>query len=256
MAKKKSKKNNQKQVEVAAPPDSPKPTAVPTVEESPANEATPDAQQQSLAPPEAAGDELPETGSTSVPERTPGDIQDKPGEDETPIDAGSSKSGEMTSPVESGHVQATSAPSEETATVSGAELQDQTPAEEEDTHRIAADHPKQPHFASNDITAAASNSTSAEEAIAPVESNAVQGDESQLDSGREPTPLTLPEDSTQAAVQTSDVPEMSVNAQHSHDMDQTNAEAPISIETREELPNAEMTTAMEPTMAEPEQSNW
>ena len=257
MAKKKSKKNNQKQVEAAAPPDSSVPTVVPMVvpmtEEPPASEAAPEAQEQS--PATLSQPTSDEHGSTSAPERTPGDIQDTPGEVEASTVA-DANSGEMASisPGEPDHVEIASGTLQEEFAKPTPELQETTPSKDGDTHTMAPDPPplddvvEAPPIAPKDTAVEA---TSAEEATEHAQPNTVRNDLAQFDFGTGSVP---PEESSQEEAQTSDAPEPPASAQL-EDTPPAADEAPIAVGSRAEISEVEVLLTTEPTTAEPEQSD-
>jgi hypothetical protein len=85
MAKKKSKKSAQKQVEVLSPPDNIEPATAVATEEPSANEATPDVPGPSLAPPPEVTNGEVTDGPTSVPGPDLEDVHAEPREDGAPV---------------------------------------------------------------------------------------------------------------------------------------------------------------------------
>jgi hypothetical protein len=105
MAKKKGKKSNQKQGEVASLPATIDPAPEIATEESPAASATTEAQQQPLAPPleMANGGDVVE-GSTSSTDQHLEVVQDGPSEDEPSVLTASSNNNETTQSIPNDHV--------------------------------------------------------------------------------------------------------------------------------------------------------
>ncbi|KAH8733056.1 hypothetical protein GQ44DRAFT_17983 [Phaeosphaeriaceae sp. PMI808] len=124
MGRKKNKKNTQKQVEVATPPESLNTTA--PAEEPPANEAP---------PPEVVSDEVP---VESVPDPNPGDSQDNTKESEASLAAETLDHSENTAP-ESDHMGSSLAVPEEQSTVPATESQELGPTKEEQSTEVLPD---------------------------------------------------------------------------------------------------------------------
>ncbi|KAH3945752.1 hypothetical protein HBI56_095040 [Parastagonospora nodorum] len=137
MAKKKNKKNNQKQAEVAAPPENLKAVNNTATEESPANEET---QQLSPAPPlEPPSDDTPVVDSTSVPDQNLESTQDTPSEDKSSMLADATTDGEKIESAEPDHVH-TDTPVQDAETVMGTvESQPELPAEENEPEADSSD---------------------------------------------------------------------------------------------------------------------
>jgi hypothetical protein len=130
MAKKKSKKTTQKQVEVETPLESIKPVAATSTE--PDSTATPEAEPQPTPTPlEAANDEAPLSGSTPVPDQNVEAVQDHPIELEPSTVAESTIKSEETQPSTLDHVDESTAAPEELTVVSMGESQSHVPTEEE-----------------------------------------------------------------------------------------------------------------------------
>jgi hypothetical protein len=112
MAKKKNKKNTQKQVEVVSPPEELKAVNTTATEEPSANE---EAEQQLPPPPVDAptNNEIPVAGSTSIPDHDLEASQDTPSEDQTSMVAEALHNGETAEPSVDDHVHMSEASPEE-----------------------------------------------------------------------------------------------------------------------------------------------
>jgi hypothetical protein len=134
MAKKKSKKSAQKQVEVASPPDNVEPASAVATEESPANEATPEAQEPSLAPLLAAHNDPVPAGPTSMPDpNLEQHTQAEPRENEV-----LSIKDEAPPPLEPDHVDTTLTPPELDHTVPAAEPEEPSLTQEADAREVSS----------------------------------------------------------------------------------------------------------------------
>jgi hypothetical protein len=127
MAKKKSKKNNQKQAEVASAPENLKTVNTTATEESPANE---EAQQEPLAPPLEPSDETPVVDSTFTPDQNLESTQDTPNEDKSSMLVDAANDGETTQSTESDHVHINTAAPEDDAVEQTIQTQSDAPPEE------------------------------------------------------------------------------------------------------------------------------
>jgi hypothetical protein len=129
MAKKKSKKSLQKQVEVGTPLESIKPVAATSTE--PNSTSTPEAEQPTPTPFEAANDEVPLSGSPTVPDPNVEAVQDHPMELEPSTVAESTIESDTRQPSKLDHVDLSTAPPEDLTVASMGESQSHVPTEEE-----------------------------------------------------------------------------------------------------------------------------
>lgn len=251
MAKKKSKKNAQKQVEVAAPPDNLEPTAEPATEDPPASEVAPEAEEQLLIPPpEAPGVDLPANDSTSIPEQIPGKIQDMPVKDEPPAEVSSTAVHQATTSLEPDHV--------DTNTLVAEEVVDELPARistEEDVHIDSSNQPL-----ATDTTMVLPSSLPGEDAAQPETataqvpaipvnfSAAVEGEVNS--EPEEPNILVQPGDSGQVEVSQAEMPEAPLEPEQIPGLEQSNAETAVAMGPSEVLANMEPTTSATHVAAE------
>jgi hypothetical protein len=136
MAKKKSKKSAQKQVEVVAPPDNIEPATAVATEEPLPNEATPDVPGPSLAPPPEATNEEVLAGPTSVPGPDLEDVHAEPREDEAPMVEEATPSSLV-----GDHVETYSPTPEQKDAALAIDLQKHDTTEETSTHEILPEEP-------------------------------------------------------------------------------------------------------------------
>jgi hypothetical protein len=255
MAKKKSKKNNQKQVEVASPPGNLKPASAVATEESPPNEATPEAQQQSLAPPlEAANDEV-SVGPTPVPDLNLEHIQDKPREDEVSTFTGDMDNNKSTPPFEQDHTDA----SEEQATVSNTDTREHGPTEEAQTSEIPLPQPsiveaaEQLKAEPTDAVAPQLESTTESEVVARTGSDGLPNGESEVVPEEEQPSNVHLEQPDHSELQSATVVDSLSLAKEAPDVNLVDTEALVADGPGGEAPIAEIIKVNESAIVETEQ---
>jgi hypothetical protein len=261
MAKKKGKKNAQKQVEVASPPDNVEPASAVATEESPANEATPEAQEPLLAPLLAASNDQVPAGPTSMPDPNLEHIQVEPRENEVP-----SVKDEVPPPLEPDHVDATPTSPEQNYEVPATELQEPSQAQDADPREISSAQPSvieaiEPSDAKPiDI---ADSQLDAPIAAAPTDLTATAPTDSKSDDLLDGEPQAIPDEDQAADLQTelfspvepqpTIVSEDLLHTDQARDVDVTGAEVPVAVDVSDETPSLEVSKVTESFIDENDQ---
>lgn len=247
MAKKKGKKNNQKQVEVVSPPENLKAVNTTATEESSANE---EAQQQTLPPPDdAPNNETLVTGSTSVPDHNIEAIQDTPSEDKASMVAKTSDNGETTEPVEDDHVHASEVAPEEDTVPSNADSELIAAAPEDKAGKPSAAEPHGIKEAEQPPTVLSDDSEAVLESNDPTEltSETISDDLLQPEHQDESFTPKAVEPTLPAVV------EIPVTEIEPLDTAQAEVDAPLPADPKDGAPNLEDTASTEPAVAATEQ---
>jgi hypothetical protein len=221
MAKKKSKKTTQKQVEVETPPESIKPVAATSTD--PNSTATPEAEQQPAPTSfEATNDEPALSGSTAVPDQNVEAVQGNPSELEPSTAAESTVEGEETQSSEVDHVDISTAASEELTIASMGESQSHLATEEEPEPPVIETEALS-HNGPSDISEILLETVAAPVVTASEEPNTLLDGELQADiDGAQPT-----------APPSSAVAESVVTDREILDDNQPDVEAPVTVESHD-----------------------
>jgi hypothetical protein len=230
MAKKKNKKNTQKQVEVVSPPEELKAVNTTATEEPSANE---EAEQQLPPPPVDAptNNEIPVAGSTSIPDHDLEASQDTPSEDQTSMVAEALHNGETAEPSVDDHVHMSEASPEEEPVepITDAELA--APVSEPEVEKPSATEPHKIEEVEQPLTELPDDSQAVPEDVLGPEAQ----DEPAAPEVVEPTPTAVVEDP--------------ITESEPVDTSQTEVDAPLPVDLEDGAVHLEDAASTEPDVA-------